>query len=116
MRNTVLVACVCVAVLPMALHGQGLRIGEVIPGPAVRQAPLAAMAPAPTTAVVPPMPACDMPVAMPDPESGAAHEGGLRQVPNEGVPLPTLRSGCRNTLVVAQPVASAPDSLAYRPH
>lgn len=98
-----LLAGLIVAIMPLALSGQGIRASSVIPTqsliqhsaafPRLRQRTPAVIAVTPAPAVT-----CNMPVAASTPNAPGADTGGIAAPPDRAVPIPTVRSACVNRM------------------
>lgn len=96
------------AMAPLALPGQGLRISSVIPTQSLIQhsAAFPQLTPrAPAVVAVEPAPAasCNMPVVAPAPGATGTDAGGVAPPANRAVPMPTARSACGNRLAGPAP-------------
>ncbi|MES2357303.1 MAG: hypothetical protein V4529_03065 [Gemmatimonadota bacterium] len=110
MKTTIAgLAGLIMAVTPLALPAQGLRVSSVIPTQSLTQhsAAFAQLTPrAPAVVAVEPAPAasCNMPVVAPAPDATGMDAGGVAPPANRAVPTPTARAACVNRLA-----GSAPD-------
>jgi len=103
-----LLAGLMVALAPLALSGQGIRVSSVIPTQTLIQKAAAfprlpAGAPRVVAVVPPPMVSCDMPVSRPVPGTAATDAGGIQQPPNRAGSIPIMRSACVNRMAQQAP-------------
>jgi len=96
------------AMAPLALPGQGLRISSIIPTQSLIQHSSAfpQLTPrAPAVVAVEPAPAasCNMPVVAPAPDAPGTDAGDVAPPANRAVPMPTARSACVNRLAGPAP-------------